>query len=83
MHRLLSPSSPLPGFTPEERASFADNLVAGCGLVDTFRAQYPEAVSELSIMGSVLGILCRCRAYKLVHPVGVLTRSPICCMANR
>ncbi|PRW45261.1 apurinic endonuclease-redox [Chlorella sorokiniana] len=32
------------GFTPEERASFADNLLAGCGLVDTFRAQHPEAV---------------------------------------
>lgn len=77
MHRLLSPSSPLPGFTPEERASFADNLVAGCGLVDAFRAQYPEAVSELSIIGGVL-----CRAYKPAQPVGA-TRSPSCYMATR
>lgn len=40
----LPPLPPIPGFTPEERASFADNLLAGCGLVDAFRAQYPEAV---------------------------------------
>jgi exonuclease III len=32
------------GFTPEERASFATNLV-GQGFVDCFRAQYPEAVA--------------------------------------
>ncbi|KAI3426491.1 hypothetical protein D9Q98_008857 [Chlorella vulgaris] len=31
------------GFTPEERASFADNLI-GQGFVDCFRTQYPEAV---------------------------------------
>jgi len=43
---LPPPSFPPPtaGFTPEERASFADNLLGSCGLVDAFRAQYPEAV---------------------------------------
>eukprot|EP00199_Chlamydomonas_sp_CCMP681_P002355 CAMPEP_0119110262 /NCGR_PEP_ID=MMETSP1180-20130426/28249_1 /TAXON_ID=3052 ORGANISM="Chlamydomonas cf sp, Strain CCMP681" /NCGR_SAMPLE_ID=MMETSP1180 /ASSEMBLY_ACC=CAM_ASM_000741 /LENGTH=394 /DNA_ID=CAMNT_0007096493 /DNA_START=36 /DNA_END=1220 /DNA_ORIENTATION=+ len=30
------------GFTQEERDSFSANFIEGCGLVDTFRAQYPE-----------------------------------------
>lgn len=33
------------GFTPEERASFAANLIEGVGLVDCFRAQHPDAVA--------------------------------------
>lgn len=32
--------APLPGFTPEERASFAAQFLSN-GLVDTFRAQHP------------------------------------------
>lgn len=40
-----SPLLACAGFTPEERASFADELVGGCGLVDCFRAQHPDAVA--------------------------------------
>ena len=36
--------APPAGFTPEERASFAANLV-GQGMVDCFRAQYPQHVA--------------------------------------
>lgn len=35
---------PAAGFTPQERASFAERLCPGGGFVDCFRAQYPEAV---------------------------------------
>lgn len=46
-HPLLWPLPPPhtpAGFTPEERASFAANLVEGCGLVDCFRAQHANVV---------------------------------------
>jgi exonuclease III len=43
-HCLALGAAPPAGFTPEERASFAANLV-GQGMVDCFRAQYPQHVA--------------------------------------
>ena len=31
-----------PGLTPEEQSSFTDKLLKECGLIDTFRTQYPD-----------------------------------------